>query len=62
MMGWLRCREAAQLSSQALDRELSFGERVRLRAHLAICGGCTNFEKQIAFLRRALRELQSRDA
>lgn len=62
MIGWLRCREAAQLSSQALDRNLSFGERVRLRAHLAICGGCTNFEKQLAFLRRALRELQSREA
>jgi len=54
MMRWLKCRDAARLSSQKMDRDLSLGERVSLRVHLAICNGCTNFEKQLAFLRTAV--------
>jgi hypothetical protein len=61
MMHWLKCREAARLASQNLDRPLSFGERVSLRVHLAICDGCTNFSKQIAFLRNAIARLGSRE-
>jgi predicted anti-sigma-YlaC factor YlaD len=55
----LSCKEAARLLSQDLDRRLPFGRRVALRVHLAICDGCTNFSKQIAFLRRALQRLDS---
>jgi hypothetical protein len=61
MMRWLKCRDAAKLSSQKLDRELAFGERVSLRVHLAICDGCTNFSKQLAFLRAAIARLGSRE-
>ena len=53
----LSCKEATQLVSQGLDRKLGFGERVALRLHLAICDGCTRFNRQVAFLRRALRGL-----
>jgi predicted anti-sigma-YlaC factor YlaD len=53
----LSCKEAARLVSQRLDRELGFGERVMLRVHLAICDGCTNFEDQVAFLRKAMSRL-----
>ena len=53
----LSCKEATRLVSQGLDRELGFGERVRLRVHLAICDGCTNFSKQMAFLRKAMARL-----
>ena len=60
MIAWLKCREAAKLASQRMDRDLSFGERVSLRVHLAICDGCTNFTKQIAFLRRAVERLGSK--
>jgi predicted anti-sigma-YlaC factor YlaD len=49
----LSCRQVTRLVSQGLDRELGFTERVRLRVHLAICDGCTNFSKQMAFLRQA---------
>ena len=55
----ITCKEATQLVSQGLDRELSGWERLRLRVHLAICDGCTNFKKQMDFLRRAMRELGS---
>jgi putative zinc finger protein len=58
----LTCKEATRLVSQGLDRKLSFGERLMLRVHLAICDGCTNFKKQADFLRRALRELGNRSS
>jgi len=55
----LSCREATRLASQGLDRPLSFGERVRLRVHLAVCAGCTNFSRQAELLRRAVQHLAS---
>ena len=60
MTGWLKCKEAAQLASQRMDRSLSFGERVSLRVHLAICDGCTNCGRQLAFLRKAVAKLGDR--
>lgn len=56
----LSCKEAARLVSQRLDRDLGFGERVMLRVHLTICDGCTNFKDQVAFLRRAVKQLESK--
>ena len=53
----LSCKQVTRLVSQGLDRELGFAERVRLRVHLAICDGCTNFKKQMDFLRRAVARL-----
>ena len=53
----LSCKEATQLVSQGLDRKLGFWERVRLRVHLAICDGCTNFSKQVALMREAMKRL-----
>ena len=56
----LSCKEASRLVSRGLDRKLGFGERIALRVHLAICDGCTNFKKQMDFLRRAVRQLGSK--
>ncbi|MGH8667947.1 MAG: zf-HC2 domain-containing protein [Burkholderiales bacterium] len=56
----LSCKEATQLVSQGLDRRLGLAQRVALRLHLAICSGCTNFGKQAAFLRAAMRRLADR--
>lgn len=53
----LTCREVSRLASQGLDRRLGFGKRVRLRVHLAICEGCANFSRQLAFLRKAVARL-----
>jgi Putative zinc-finger len=58
----LSCKEVSQLVSQGLDRRLGWVERVRLRLHLAICDGCTNFNKQMDFLRRAVRALGTRSS
>jgi len=56
----LSCKEASRLVSEGLDRRLPLGRRVALRVHLAICDGCTNFKKQMDFLRRAVRQLGSK--
>jgi len=61
MMGWRSCREVTRMVSQGEDRELSFGERVALRAHLAVCRGCRNARAQLRFLRSAVRSLQDGD-
>jgi hypothetical protein len=56
------CKEVSHLVSQGLDRVLGLGERLRLRAHLAICNGCRNFRRQLEFLRTAVRKLESRSS
>jgi predicted anti-sigma-YlaC factor YlaD len=57
----LSCKDTTRLVSQGLDRELAFGERVALRLHLAICLGCRRAGRQMAYLRRAVRELAEID-
>lgn len=50
----ISCQEATRLASLQLERQLSLGERVQLKMHLAICIGCRRAEKQFAFLRQAM--------
>ena len=50
----MKCREAAQLLSQAMDAKLPLWQRAALRLHLAICDACSSFARQLAQLRRAL--------
>ena len=50
----LSCKEASRLLSQAQDRPLALGERVKLRLHLVVCTACTRFGRQLAFMRTAL--------
>ena len=53
----LTCKEVSRLASQGLDRRLGFGERIALRVHLSICEGCSNFSKQVVFLRKAVARI-----
>ena len=53
----LSCKRVTELVSQGLDRRLDFGERLAVRVHFAICGGCSNFARQVEFLRRAVQRL-----
>ena len=50
----ISCREAARLSSEALDRPLLFWERAALRFHLFICTSCQNYDANVRFLRDLL--------
>lgn len=51
----MNCRQATELMSQELDRQLSWHERISLKFHVMMCDGCTNFRKQMAFLRKVCR-------
>ena len=61
-MKLLTCKEATSLVSQGLDRRLGFGERILLRLHLAVCGGCSRVARQFAFMRKAIKQLGERDS
>ena len=56
----LTCKDASHLVSQRQDRSLSFRERLGLRFHLWMCGNCRRFERQIALMRRLLRQSDQR--
>ncbi len=49
----MNCKQATQLMSQELDRQLRWHERLALKLHVMMCDGCTNFRKQMVFIRRA---------
>ena len=56
---WLVCKDATRLISQLQERTPTGLERVRLRWHLAACDACSRFERQMAFLREAMRKYRS---
>ena len=51
------CKQAVQLISRGLDEPLPWWQRVALRLHLLICDACTNFNRQMRLLRRAVQRL-----
>lgn len=53
----LNCKQNTELLSQALDRPITFREKLAIRLHLMMCRGCRNFEKQLAFIRKASRKM-----
>ena len=55
----LRCKDVSRLLSQAEEHPLTWWQAWRLRMHLSLCDGCTRFEAQIRFLRRAMRRWSS---
>ena len=58
-MSMLSCKEVTRLVSQGLDGELTLGERTALRLHFAICEGCRNVNRQLSFLRLAVKKLSA---
>lgn len=56
----LTCKDASHLISERQDRPLGRRERLGLWLHLLICAYCRAFERQVAMLSRAMRELGRR--
>lgn len=50
------CREMARLCSESLDRDLTFGERLRMRIHGWICSWCIDYSDQIHQVNSIVRE------
>ena len=53
----LTCKDASRLLSQSMDQPLPRLKRMELRVHVWLCSACSNFEKQLMFLRQAARRL-----
>jgi predicted anti-sigma-YlaC factor YlaD len=53
----LNCKQNTELLSQALDRPITFREKLAIRLHLMMCRGCRNFEKQLFFIRKSSRKM-----
>ena len=53
------CKDVSHLLSQAEERPMSQWNGTRVRWHLAVCSMCRAFERQLAFMREALRRFRS---
>ena len=51
----ISCKESTRLMSEGQDRKLTLRERFALRVHTMMCLGCTNYGKQMVFLRKVAR-------
>ncbi len=51
------CREVHRLTSEGMDRRLTWTERTRVWVHLKVCSACSNFTRQMKLLRSAMRQL-----
>jgi hypothetical protein len=51
----LSCKEASQIISQSLDRQLTMRERFAVKLHLLICKYCKQFSQQLQSIRVALK-------
>lgn len=47
----LTCRELAEQADAFLDREMSLGQRLRIRLHMSMCNGCARFMRQMRMTR-----------
>jgi len=53
----LTCREATRLAANAIDRPLTFRERVKLSMHGLLCSYCRNYARQVRYLRKWVRRM-----
>jgi anti-sigma factor RsiW len=51
----LTCKELVARSSDLLDGELSFRERMAMRRHLMLCRNCRRFIKQMKLAQAVVR-------
>lgn len=52
----MSCAHVSRLVSDATDRPLTMGERLKVRMHTAMCRYCSRFAEQLALLRCAIEQ------
>jgi hypothetical protein len=50
------CKEVAALLIAREDRALPWHDRLALRLHMAVCGACPIFERQVLTMRNAMQQ------
>ncbi|AEB57645.1 anti-sigma factor family protein [Ectopseudomonas mendocina] len=53
----LTCKELVAHSSDYLDGQLTLRERLAVRAHLAMCGNCRRFIRQMKLTQAVIRQM-----
>ena len=46
----LSCKDAGELISDSIDGQLSFRQKMRLKAHLIFCRWCRLYKKQVEYI------------
>ena len=54
----LHCLQTTQKLSEAHERRLSFKEQISVKAHLAICPHCRNFQRNCDSLSRLMKQFK----
>ena len=49
------CKDVSHLLSQDQEKPMSWWSRTTVTWHLAVCSMCRAFDKQVAFMREAMR-------
>ena len=55
----LSCKDVSRLLSQAEERPMTAWERMRVKWHVSVCRMCRAFERQLGFMREAMRRYRS---
>ena len=55
----ISCKDASRLISQMQDGDIPLRDWGRIRLHLLWCEACARFEKQLRFLRAAMRQYRA---
>jgi len=50
------CDEVSRLTSMAMDENLSFRQKIGIKAHLMMCKWCRNFHKQMHLMRKVIHK------
>ncbi|CAE6909567.1 MULTISPECIES: anti-sigma factor [Pseudomonas] len=53
----LTCKELVAHSSDFLDGQLTLRQRIAVRAHLAMCGNCRRFIRQMKLTQAVIRQM-----
>lgn len=53
----LTCKELVAHSSYYLDGQLTLRQRLAVRAHLAMCGNCRRFIRQMKLTQAVIRQM-----
>ena len=56
----LSCKETTELASKALDTSLPLKQRIQVRLHLFMCKICSEYVKQLRFLKRVMEDYDHR--
>ncbi len=53
---FLSCLKATELIEKKIYSHLSFGERIQLKVHKAMCDACSNYEKDSLLIDKAIKK------